>query len=177
MPTSRPVQTSGKLGEILEYYPDVEDLKDEMEEWRDNMPESLQSSDKYNQVDEAANTLGNAVDELEEACEGIKHLLEELPKDAGEMSFLDLDIHYTEHKMYKGYLMPRWVRLANPCAALESAVRYIEDHTEHIAKDLASKDLSVDRTEDYTAELESYIKQVDDALGDLQGVEFPSMFG
>ncbi len=184
MPTSRPMQTSGKLSEILEYHTDIEDLKDEMEEWRDNIPDSLQSSDKYSQVDEAAETLSNAASELEEACNGIKRLLERLTKGKGETSildrieklskgevetdFLDTVIGYTERKMYKGYSVPRWVRLANPCAALEAVVEFTEDHIENMSRDLG---------EEYGEELKSHIKQLEDALGDLQNVEFPSMFG
>ncbi len=184
MPTSRPMQASGKLSDILEYYTDIDDLKTEMEEWRDNVPDSLQSSDKYSQVDEAAETLGNAASELEEACNGIKRLLERLTKGKGETNildrikklskgevetdFLDTVIGYTEHRMYKGYNMPRWVRLANPCAALEAVVEFAEDRTEDISRDLG---------EEYSGELKSYIEQLESALGDLQNVEFPSMFG
>lgn len=190
MPTSRPIQTSDKLGDILDYPTDIEDLKDEMEEWRDNIPDSLQSSDKYTQVDEAAETLGSAASELKEACGGIKRLLEMLPKDESGSSLLDrarklsggetkvnpldMTISYTEHKMYKGYQMPRWVRLANPCAAIQAVIDFIEDLIENISKDLARENTSA---EDYAEELKSYIKQIEDALGDLDNVEFPSMFG
>lgn len=167
MPTSRPVQTHNTLGEILEYYSDIDDLKDEMEEWRDNMPDSLQSSDKYSQVDEAANTLDNAHGELEEACDAIKRFLEKIPADKDNKLILDTPVGYTEHKMYKGYQMPRWVRLANPCAAIEEAMQFIEDHVAEISVVLSENDMQ---------ELVDHKKQVDDALGDLQGVEFPSMF-
>lgn len=170
MPTSRPAQTFDKLADILTCYSDIEELKDEMEEWRDNMPESLQSSDKYSQVDEAANTLEGAASTLEEGCDQIKLILEKIPvsKDEGEMSILEMAIHYTEHKMYKGYNTPRWVRLANPCAALEAAMQFIESHMESLEKDLP---------EEQARELDYHKKQVDEALSDLQNVEFPSMFG
>ena len=168
MPTSRPMQTSGKLGEILTYYSDVDDLKGEMEGWRDNIPDSLQSSDKYSQVDETADTLGSAHGELEEACDRIIKLLENIPKKENEVGILDMPIVYTERKMYKGYSMPRWVRLSNPCAALGAVVQYIEDHMEDISKDLAA---------DCIEELKSLIKQVESAIEDLGNVDFPSMFG
>lgn len=44
---------------------ELEDLKGEIEEWRDNMPESLQGGDKYSTLDETANTLDSAISELE----------------------------------------------------------------------------------------------------------------
>lgn len=163
MPTSRPKQTHSTLGEILEFHTDIEGLKDEMEEWRDNMPESLQSSDKYSQVEEAADTLGNAASELEEACEGIKKILE------GDSAVLSAIIEYTEQKMYKGYNMPRWVRLANPCAALGAVVEFLKEQENNIKKSLQNEE---DRDQ-----FSYCIDHIDDALSDLSGVEFPPMFG
>lgn len=168
MPTSRPMQTSGKLGEILEYYSDIDELKGEMEEWRDNTPESLQSTDRYSMVEQAAETLGGAHSVLEEACSGVKKILESIPTDENEMSVLDLPVAYTEYKMYKGYHMPRWVRLANPCAALEAAMGLLDTYKEGILPYL---------TEENKDSLAEHIGQIGDALSDLQSVEFPTMFG
>jgi hypothetical protein len=162
MPTSRPVQTQSKLGEILEYYSDIEDLGNEMEEWRDNMPDSLQSLGKYQQVEEAADALASAASELEEACTGIKEILKKTP------TILNVNIKYTYHKMYKGYQMPRWVRLANLCAALEAAMQFLEGPFGIKPRDVSEEDFSA---------LKSYMEQVDTALSDLQGVDFPTMFG
>lgn len=168
MPTSRPVEVQDKLGEILGYHSDIDDLKGEMEEWRDNTPDSLQSTDRYQAVSDAADDLDRAYSELEEACGGIKKLLEKIPVDKGGVLILDTPINYTEHKMYKGYQMPRWVRLANPCAAMEAAMQFIEDHLDDIKAALP---------EENKEQLDYHKKQIDDALSDLQGVEFPSMFG
>ena len=44
---------------------ELEALKEEIEEWRDNMPESLQGGDKYSTLDDTANTLESVVDELQ----------------------------------------------------------------------------------------------------------------
>jgi len=169
MPTSRPMKTQDNLGEILDCYTDVDELKDEMETWRDGMPDSLQSSDKYDQVSTAADTLESAYSELEESCDGIKKILEKIPKGQDEMSILDKPIEYIEHKMYKGYQMPRWVRLANPCAALGAAMEFLEGLFDSISKDL-------DNDED-TDLLKEFMKQVTDALSDLDSVDFPSMYG
>lgn len=43
---------------------EIEALADEMENWRDNYPENLQSTDKYEQIDTAAETLRDKADEL-----------------------------------------------------------------------------------------------------------------
>jgi hypothetical protein len=39
--------------------------KDDMENWRDNMPESLQGGEKYSEVEECASNLESLMDELE----------------------------------------------------------------------------------------------------------------
>ena len=168
MPTSRPVQTQGKLGDILSWYSDIEELKDEVEEWRDSIPENLQSSDKYSQIDELVDKLGNAARELEDSCNRIETILEEIPKGPGGVSVLNTLIRYTEHKMYKGYPTPRWVRLANPCAALGAAMQFIEDYIEEHGESLSK---------DYVDELQSIVESVNNTLEDIEGVEFPTMFG
>lgn len=178
MPTSRPIPAQGTLGEILNTYSDIEELKDEMEEWRDNMPEGLQSSDKYSQVGEVADTLGNAASTLEESCNQIWLILEKLPEVPRPgiqygVRILDTPIKYTEYKMYKGYSTPRRVRLANPCAALEAAMQFVESLLEVFDKDKDMKELPKGLVE----ELEYHKGQIDNALSDLQNVEFPSMFG
>lgn len=42
----------------------VGELKDSMEEWRDNTPDSLQQTEKYNEVEECASNLESLEDEL-----------------------------------------------------------------------------------------------------------------
>lgn len=46
-------------------YEDLSDLKDEIESWRDSIPENLQGGDKFSTLDETANTLESVVSELE----------------------------------------------------------------------------------------------------------------
>lgn len=43
----------------------IEDLKGEMEEWRDSIPENLQGGDKYSEVEEAISNLEDLHGELE----------------------------------------------------------------------------------------------------------------
>jgi len=44
---------------------DVEQLKEELEEWSENLPENLQSSNKADMLQEAIDNLENIVGELE----------------------------------------------------------------------------------------------------------------
>lgn len=50
----------------------LEVLQEEEEEYRDNMPENLQGSEKYELADEAVDNMSNAVDALEEAISCIE---------------------------------------------------------------------------------------------------------
>lgn len=61
----------------------IVDLKDslemvmgEEEEYRDNMPENLQGSEKYERTSEICDTLYEAVSGIEEACENIEAAIE-----------------------------------------------------------------------------------------------------
>ena len=55
-------EVEGKLAEILE---SLSAIKDEEEEYRDNMPENLQGSEKYEQADQACSALDDAYNNLE----------------------------------------------------------------------------------------------------------------
>jgi predicted RNase H-like nuclease (RuvC/YqgF family) len=44
---------------------EIQNLKEELENWRDNMPESLQGGSKYDELEEAINELDNLESELD----------------------------------------------------------------------------------------------------------------
>jgi hypothetical protein len=64
------------LREIIDKIADAKDaleiLKDEEEEYRDNIPENLQGSERYQTADEACDALYEAVSQLEEAGDNIE---------------------------------------------------------------------------------------------------------
>jgi|TARA_R100001460_G_scaffold21590_2_gene44039 predicted DNA-binding protein len=51
--------------DMTEKIADVEQLKEELEEWLDNLPENLQSSNKAEMLQEAIDNLENIGEELE----------------------------------------------------------------------------------------------------------------
>lgn len=55
---------------------ECEDLQAEEEDYRDNMPENLQGSEKYEKADEACDNLSEAVDNLEEVISSIEAAIE-----------------------------------------------------------------------------------------------------
>ena len=54
----------------------VEELLEEEEDYRDNMPENLQGSERYEKADEACDNLADVVSSLEEAIYSIDAAVE-----------------------------------------------------------------------------------------------------
>ena len=52
----------------------LEDIQGEEEEYRDNIPENLQGSKRYEKADEACDTLSGAVDGLEDVITSLGEL-------------------------------------------------------------------------------------------------------
>ena len=55
---------------------DLETLKEEEEEYRDNMPENLQESDRYQRADEVCDLLQEALDSMDTAYQQIEEAVE-----------------------------------------------------------------------------------------------------
>lgn len=62
-----------RLGDIKA---DLEEITYEEEEYRDNIPENLQSSEKYERADEACDNLNDAADTLNEVIDSITTAME-----------------------------------------------------------------------------------------------------
>jgi hypothetical protein len=52
-------------GTCLDAKSEVESLKDELQDWKDGMPENLQSGSKADEIDEAINGLEEIIDALD----------------------------------------------------------------------------------------------------------------
>jgi flagellar biosynthesis chaperone FliJ len=57
---------------IEELQNELKEIMDEEEEYRDNMPENLQGSERYEIADEACNAMQTAIDSLGEAMASIE---------------------------------------------------------------------------------------------------------
>lgn len=55
---------------------DLETLKEEEEEYRDNMPENLQESERYQRADEVCDLLQEALENLDNAYQQIEEAVE-----------------------------------------------------------------------------------------------------
>lgn len=63
-------------GKIRDLLVDLETLRDEEEEYRDNIPENLQGSERYEQADECVDGLTEAIENIESALDDIDGLIE-----------------------------------------------------------------------------------------------------
>ena len=70
----RRTMTAGELINFLAQYD--EDTQAEEEEYRDNIPENMQESERYEKADEACDNLSEAVDNLEEVISSIEAAIE-----------------------------------------------------------------------------------------------------
>lgn len=153
-----------KLGESCTDFGEIEELKDEMGEWRDNLEgNDMTHLPKYEEVSEAADTLDNAWSELEtygadleSALEGTEHA--------------EAEIEYTQMTPYKGRSYPRWMRMANSVAPLRAVVEYID-----AIEDPADGDESPEAEK--IQAIKEAASSVADQLDELDNVEFPGMFG
>lgn len=77
MNKQRRLELSKVLSMIEETKEILETLKEEEEESRDNIPENLQGSSRYEMADAACDNLDTAVSSLEEATEAITEAMGE----------------------------------------------------------------------------------------------------
>lgn len=61
---------------------DIEAVFDEESEYRDNMPENLQGSEKYEKADSACDSLESAKDTFDEALESLNDVVSSLEEAA-----------------------------------------------------------------------------------------------
>lgn len=129
---------------------DIETLYEEMDEWRNNMEQSegLASTMKFEEVEEAANILESAKDNL----------------DSVELADLNLGTDTVTFMENKQRSEPRHVRCSNAVARLEA----VKDYLQHKAEN----------EEDETAveKLEEQVEYLEEATGELEGIMFPGMY-
>lgn len=64
------------IDQLEELKGSLEGILAEEEEYRDNIPENMQESERYEKADEACDNLSDAVDNLEEAISSIEAAIE-----------------------------------------------------------------------------------------------------
>jgi len=75
---SAPVVTANDVARLLDYQNEVEALRDEEDDYYNNMPEGLQSGQRGSASEEALDYLSNAADYLEQAHDALDSALLEV---------------------------------------------------------------------------------------------------
>ena len=142
-------QTSTVLGAVEEAQSVAEELKDELENWRDSLPENLQSGEKADALEEAIGALEEAIDKLQEV------------QDSDQQAVLDYAITYSQVVYPKYMYMSRAKRL-------EVAICGLGGVPSEMPEDLGIP-------EDDQEDADEVFNNVSEALDGLQSVEFPAM--
>lgn len=129
---------------VQEAMSEVESLRDEMSEWRDNMEEKLSHTEKYERVSECADNLDN-VQEID------------IPDEYRETKITVI----SQRKSSRKSPYPRWLRLQNAVGALTAAKDVLEEMEDDDAEGVRDQ----------------FVSDLGDAIDNLEGVEFPGMFG
>lgn len=147
-PAPRDVGLLDAIGEVIA---DVEELGQEMRDWADNMPESKQGSSKYDEVDSCAST-------LEEQAGND-------PVTPETMSFLNEVKITIQDPTPTRSGRSRSRRLYDATDVLNAVIEKLDEY--------ASSN-TIGPNELIAAELK---QALDDIESELQGVDFPGMFG
>lgn len=140
-------------GAIEEARTTAEELRDELQEWYDNLPEQFQSGDKGSELQEAIDQLTEGVDALEGA--------------EGELNyepFTDFEIKYQQPSYTRSVHMSRARRLEVGIAALT-----------FVPTDLDELGLELKEDSDAFTEAESVLEAVQTACSAFESVCFPAM--
>lgn len=156
----------------------MEELKGELQDWYDNLPENFQNGDKGDQ-------LTSAIDAMESGGAENAPNVPDLPTEYDQ-----LEITYSSLKK-KNY--SRGDRRDEACSQLQAAISAIEEwidieDTREAARDKAEeageptvKEIDPDAVVDDTVfpkdELESLKSDLENSVSEFEGVEFPGMFG
>jgi hypothetical protein len=133
---------------------ELSNLRDEMENWRDNLPESLQYSEKGEAVNECADNLSSIYDTLES--------LDEVPEV--------VNAEFVSKIMFDG---SRSNRLSDVISLLQDAASALDDKIDDVENDIEENE------EDVALDIDSVrsIKdELDNAVSELENIEFPGMY-
>ena len=134
----------------------VEELRDEIQEWRDGLPENLSNSDKAGRLDECLEALGNC----------------DYPPDLDDVADLECKAQELLPKRSWGRVyISRGDRLQNALNLLEAAASALESHVE-AAKGENGHDGGDDNSEDAKC-----AEELRELISEFEGAEFPGAFG
>ena len=140
---------------------EIESLRDEMQEWVDNMSgTSLENTSRYQMAEEAANQL-DQVDYigLENIWEAVNNT-ECLTKDLKNLEYEVVIFKVKNRRQYPS----RAYRLSNTISAINGALECLKNFLEPYEAD-------------EVGDIRCAIDEVESTVQELDGVEFPGMYG
>lgn len=140
-------------GAIEEAKSTAEELRDELQEWYDNLPEQFQNGDKGSELQEAIDQLTTGIDALENA-----------ESDLNYEPFVDYEIKYKQPVYTRSVHMSRARRLEVGVAALS-----------YVPTDVDELELELEEDSEPYTEAESVLEAVQEASNEFESVCFPAM--
>lgn len=134
---------------VSEAYSEVQALRDEMSEWRDNIEEKFSQTSKFEMIDEAVNILDNYADNEPDVPESLKK------------------IEVVYHQM-----LPRSRRKGLSRSARRDNATMILQAVWDKLDDLVSNQGTIPQDD-----AESLMTDIETAKDEIDAVEFPGMFG
>lgn len=146
---------------------DIESLRDEMTEWAENMESNgMEQLPKYDEVNEAKESLESAVSSLEDVD------ISTLPD-----ALRETEVKYTEVRPYGRKPEPRWMRLSNCVSMLHAAkdaISAAEDESLQEKVDAEEADENEEETEE--VDFGAIGNGIDEAIDYAEAVSFPGMY-
>ena len=141
---------------------EIESLRDEMQEWVDNMGgTALENTGKYQMAEEAVSTLDGVdevnFDDLWEAVANSEHL------DVEGLKAFNYEVTLFKVRSKRQY-PSRAHRLSNSVSMINGALEALSSFLEQYP-------------EDEVGEIRKAIEEIESQVQDLDGVEFPGMYG
>lgn len=166
--------TSTIDGAFEEGKSEVECLKDEITEWKDNMESnSMENLPKFDEVSECADAIESGMDTLDSL---------EVPE-----CLQGVEVTYTVDTRRKA--QSRNGRMGNALSALDAAkagaeawledneeLEANEDDEERDEEDELVTQAEADEREEQRSAVEEFINELENAYGELEGVSFPGMY-
>lgn len=155
------LDTTAKTGTITNAlstgFSELQSLRDELMEWKDNIEEKFGQTDKFERVSECADALDEIAD-CEDECVPPVHTED--------------TVDWVEQKKKsKKSPYPRWLRLQNAVNALEAVKATLETLVE------VDDDEDENPEDETRMEIQACIDKLDEIIDAANSVEFPGMFG
>lgn len=163
--------TSTVADAVSNAFSDIESLKDELQEWYDNLPESFQNGSKGEALQEAVSNLeGTSEPDIPEYASGI------------EVSYIEYAGRYVSRSKRRDNCVSM---LQAVCEAVRDAasalgdLEYVDGKLKvgEVGSIVGEEPDTEDERDSIVSELESFADDCENASSEWESAEFPGMYG